>query len=81
MQQNIRTNQYEINGFSKHVVSAQPNNDSDWMQNIQQIKMFLNSLNVQKPSPQQINVMNNSKQRLDLFKILQAREHVKFTNI
>lgn len=25
--------------------------------------------------------MNNSKQRLDLFKILQAREHVKFTNI
>ena len=25
--------------------------------------------------------MNNSKQRLDLFKVLQAREHVKFTNI
>jgi hypothetical protein len=43
--------------------------------------MFLASLNCPKPSPQQINVMNNSKQRLDLFKILQAREHVKFTNI
>lgn len=54
---------------------------SDWIQGITPIKMFLNSLNCQKPTPQQINVMNNSKQRLDLFKILQAREHVKFTNI
>lgn len=51
------------------------------MHNMLQIKMFLNSLNCQKPTPQQINVMNNSKQRLDLFKVLQAREHVKFTNI
>ena len=25
--------------------------------------------------------MNNGQQRLNLFKILQAREHVKFTNI
>jgi len=31
---------------------SNPTSENDWMQNIVQIKMFLNSLNVQKPSPQ-----------------------------
>lgn len=54
----------------------------EWLQNsLVPIRQFLQSLNCSKPTPQQVNAMNNSKQRLDLFKILQAREHVKFTNI
>lgn len=56
-------------------------NQMEMLQGMHPVKLFLSSLNCAKPTPQQINVMNNSKQRLDLFKILQAREHVKFTNI
>ena len=38
-------------------------------------------VNCPKPTPQQILNMNNSSQRLNLFKILQAKEHIKFQNI
>ena len=78
-QQNSRINSDDSHAST--FTQPKPSQQQEWINSMFQIKLFLNSLNCQKPTPQQINVMNNSKQRLDLFKVLQAREHVKFTNI